>query len=623
MRLLLLAVAAMAATTVRAAERPWRVIHGRNVEVFGQQSPRTLRETAIEIEQFRFVLGNLIRSAKQPQALPTEVYLFDDYDAMKPFVPLYQGKPATLAGYCHCGGTDDASLIVAELQRYSETSEIIYHEYTHLLLHSALSAVPVWFNEGFAEYYSTFRLRGDARAEVGRPIDRHVLLLRERFIPLPELLAVDRSSELYNEGTRRSIFYAESWALVHYLLLGRPNGVEVVNQYLTNFAAGAGSVQALEKAVGMPLKAIDTELRAYVRQLTFRAVTYTLNDSVPVEEPDRAATIAPAEATARLGEIQMRVGRVEDAQRRIEAAAQETPPDGRALLALARLRMQQSRRDEAWPALQKAVELAPRDYAAQYLYGLMLLRGEGDRDRTEPVADRARAAHTALAHAIAIRPDSAAALVWLAYADLQLQANLEEARDATTRALALAPGRLDYALQLGEIRARMGDVVGARQLLAPIAGSNVDSEERDQAARILRFLDERERQSREGFAASRETDSVEVKHEDPKISERETLDLSKTVFRLRDVRPGEQRVFGDLVAIDCGPAGVRFRVHASGADAIGTAQRMDDVELTAYGNAQAVTIGCGLRTPPDRVYLTRRADGTTVAVEFMPKDYVP
>ena len=87
-RILALVVATILAPAAIAADRPWRVIRGRNVEVFGQVSPRTLREIALELEQFRVVLGNLVRGARQPQPLPTEVYIFDDYEAMKPFVPL-------------------------------------------------------------------------------------------------------------------------------------------------------------------------------------------------------------------------------------------------------------------------------------------------------------------------------------------------------------------------------------------------------------------------------------------------------------------------------------------------------------------------------------------------------
>ncbi|HYM22931.1 MAG TPA: hypothetical protein VEU08_06975, partial [Vicinamibacterales bacterium] len=82
------------------------MIRGASVIVVGQQSPRTLRDVAVEIEQFRATLGTLVRGVSRPLSMPTLVMVFDDYDAMKPLVPLYQGKPASLGGFCNCGDGD-------------------------------------------------------------------------------------------------------------------------------------------------------------------------------------------------------------------------------------------------------------------------------------------------------------------------------------------------------------------------------------------------------------------------------------------------------------------------------------------------------------------------------------
>ena len=69
------------------------------------------------------------------------------------------------------------------------------------------------------------------------------------MIPLPELLAVNQSSPLYNEGDRRSIFYAESWALTHYLLTERPNGGAEVNKYVTAVAGGVPADAAFTRCI--------------------------------------------------------------------------------------------------------------------------------------------------------------------------------------------------------------------------------------------------------------------------------------------------------------------------------------------------------------------------------------
>src|SRR5207244_12348069 len=121
----------------------------------------------------------------------------------------------------------------ASLHRGDETSSVVFTEYAHLLMRNSGRGIPLWLNEGLAEYFSTFLLESNGReAIVGRPMAVHLALLNQRLMPVSELLAVGPASPMYNEGDRRSIFYAEAWALTHYLLIARPDGQDVVNRYL-------------------------------------------------------------------------------------------------------------------------------------------------------------------------------------------------------------------------------------------------------------------------------------------------------------------------------------------------------------------------------------------------------
>ena len=507
MKRIFLGMAAVAALTATpgAADRPWTLIRGANVVVVGQQSARTLRGVAIEIEEFRVAFGELVAGAKQPLSIPTFVYLFDDRKAMSPFVPLHDGKPAPLGGYCYCASDSDVSFIALTLGGFEESSAIIFHEYTHLLVHRASRGVPVWLNEGLAEYYSTFRLTGDRlKAEVGRPIDHHVSLLRRESIPLADLLAVGHSSSLYNEAARRSVFYAESWALTHYLLAGRPDGAAAVNRYMTALADGREQGDAFREAFGVTPVEMDKELRQYVRRPSFLSMTYALPARVDVDEPERARTLAAADAEARLGEVQMRIGRMDEATVRIEAAAARGPEVAQAQLTLALLRMRQG--GESAPTvtlLQKAAALAPDDFLTLYTYALALLRQDPDwppstqspqktqNNENSPPDDPREMAHAVLTRAVALNPDSADALAWQAYADVALGVRLPEARAAITRAIALVPGRLDYRLRLAEVCLRQGDHAEARRLLKEIAVAMGDEATSYEARLLLAQLDRR------------------------------------------------------------------------------------------------------------------------------------
>jgi len=548
-------VVASSASNAAAAGRPWREIRSRDVIVYGQQSPSTLRDIAIQLEQFRVVLGDIIKGAKNPQSLPTEVYVFDDPDAIRPYVPLYGGKPASLGGYCRCGSTDDGSLIVVGMSRYAETTPIIFHEYTHLLLRNALERPPVWLNEGLAEYFST----------LGQPIGRHIQTLRERMLPVSDIIDTRQSSALYNEASRKGIFYAEAWALTHYLLTERPDSAAILNRYLETATDHDPNPAALVDATGLSLKQLDVELRRYINRSSYRAVRITNDARIEIAEPSAPRELPAAEAEARLADIQLHADRIDEAAPRVEAAAKAGPNVARAQLVLSFLRMRQGDLAGAFALTRRAAQLAPDDFATQYMYGLATLRGE-DGDGDILTLERARSARQALARAVAINPRSAAALAWLAYADMSANEHLDEARELTQRAIALAPGRTDYAEQLERIE----------QLIA--------------------------------------------------LHNRPVTTVGPRVhLRLREVRAGEERIFGDLLEIACGPGGVRFVVRTASGTVTASAKRMSDVALISFGDdAKDFTVVCGARLPSDTVYLTRLLGSqTAVAVEFLPRGYVP
>ncbi len=212
------------------------------------------------------------------------------------------------------------------------------------------------------------------------------------------------------------------------------------------------------------------------------------------------------------------------------------------------------------------------------VYGLLLLRDTIDAPRGTD--DKRELAHAALTRAVAANPQSADALAWQAYADLAAGTRIDEARDATRRAIALAPSEQSYRLQLAEIEAASAERRAPAVHLPP--HSEVEAEAAPERRRAPPAID----------------------------------------VDLRPVQTGEERVLGDLMSIECGDEGVRFSVRVGSRIVVATAERMLDVELTSFVGTRNLTVGCGPRTPADRVYLTSKG-GQAVAVEFLPRDYVP
>src|SRR5205085_8315307 len=94
---------------------------------------------------------------------------------------------------------------------------VVFHEYVHLILKQSGITLPLWFNEGTAELFSTIETTR-SQITIGEVIPQYISQLRsERLMDVPALMAVGHDSDLYNEQNKIGIFYAESWALVHML----------------------------------------------------------------------------------------------------------------------------------------------------------------------------------------------------------------------------------------------------------------------------------------------------------------------------------------------------------------------------------------------------------------------
>ena len=129
---------------------------------------------------------------------------------------------------------DINTIMLSVARTHDETRHVIFHEAAHWHLNAREGPMPLWLGEGLAEVYATFELPDSKTYAFGAAFQEHVARLQnESLLPLPKLLGIGRDSLLYNEGTRTSIFYAQSWALVHFLFYGEKSpGRAAVQRYL-------------------------------------------------------------------------------------------------------------------------------------------------------------------------------------------------------------------------------------------------------------------------------------------------------------------------------------------------------------------------------------------------------
>ncbi len=80
------------------------------------------------------------------------------------------------------------------------------------------------------------------------------------MLPLKTLFEVDHKSPHYNESKKKGIFYAQSWALMHYLLIGKTGRVEPLTKFLQLQNENVPIDQAFQQAFGMPFETMEKDL---------------------------------------------------------------------------------------------------------------------------------------------------------------------------------------------------------------------------------------------------------------------------------------------------------------------------------------------------------------------------
>jgi hypothetical protein len=123
---------------------------------------------------------------------------------------------------------------------------VAQHEYAHTIVNQVFRHLPLTLNEGFAEYLSTFRA-DDQLAEFGHPISWHRAAIQTmRLRSLDEMFSFDVASLNQLQGDDQALFYAESWAFVHYLLRADVTGGRFT-QFMRAAADGTPIRSAFER----------------------------------------------------------------------------------------------------------------------------------------------------------------------------------------------------------------------------------------------------------------------------------------------------------------------------------------------------------------------------------------
>jgi tetratricopeptide (TPR) repeat protein len=621
----------------QAGAADWMRLRSRNFTLEGDVGAAELTAVARQLEQFREVLARALPDVKLVTPAPLTVVLFAHTSDMKAIALRFEGKPIDLAGFATTSPIGPS--IVLSVERRDRAFRVAYHEYTHLVVSNAMLSLPTWVSEGLAEFYGTFEISEDGRrAVLGRPVsDDEILLLRDGLLPMSEFLRVDEGSKVYNVGADRDLFYAQSWALVHYLLLGNPERGRQFRDYLSRLASGTPADAAFTAAFPQPEK-IAGELSSYVKQSTMRAIGRTFDDRVGSAADFTLAPMTPAEARATLALELVRQRRFDEARVALEWALAHAPETASALTASGLSDLLQGRVTEGVRALRKGAELADGDAMAHYAYGFGAvqcltsdcLREMGGRE----------VARREFQRAVDLQPRFPDALAGLGWAEAATGGNLATAELHYLQAIDLQPGREDYRLNLAQIYLRQENVAKTQALLGPLAASSPRPEVKARAREMLGEL-AAIRARREALAAESAAAAAALAAsggapasrpaDQPAAGAGSTASVVIPVYR--QLGPGESEAEGLLESILCPTGGSIIVVvrHDKGARRFSSA-RLDGIDFITYRDDLAGSVTCGPQRAGLRVRVSFRQpaageaalpagiEGRVVAIEFLPKE---
>ena len=446
------------------AEPQWVEVHSPHFSIVTDAGEKRGRETALRFEQMREVFATLLTRANVDLGVPLQVVAFRNSSEVEQFAPIWNGEPTRIAGLFQ--GSSDHAFIILDMST-ANPWKVVFHEYAHQLLSGNLyGRAGAWFEEGFAEYFSSVEVDGK-HAKVGKIPDSDYASLQHRgMIKVSELFQVTHSSRIYNDTSdRRTVFYVESSMLVHYLYDN-----SLLNQlwnYLRLITDKRISVEdAIQQAFGMTSQQFDQALKAYISNRVSRYSTISIPDFVSSRDLT-SAPLTSADADAVLADVHLHSPYYrEKALPEFQEILQTNPNHAGALRGIGYAYLQQHDFDRAEQNLRRAEQANPKDPRVHFYRALVMERqGKVSKNRAELEEVKEE-----LQSAIELDPafSEPYSLLSLVYAT---GGEIDKALTTIRKAVELSPRNEQYLYNLAMVHLSAQDLDSALALLTALVNS--------------------------------------------------------------------------------------------------------------------------------------------------------
>jgi tetratricopeptide (TPR) repeat protein len=481
--LLCLSSTALVASSKREEDKEphWIRVSSDHFSVLTDADLKKGREVAVRMEQMRAVFGQLLFKNKLKMPEPLEIVALRSDKEYAQIAPVHDGQPIAAPGFFLPG--EDRNYIVLNLFE-DQSWRAVAHQYAHLLLNYNYPATQPWFDEGVAEYFSSVSVN-DTQVEIGgdpelgstsnsnmvgtqmrgadSPQSLTEILSPPVWLAYPDLFTMKHSTAGFQEGSHHSLFYAQSWITVHYLL--NKNKLPETGTYFDLVENQRLPVdQAIQKAYGMTASQFDRAVRDYFKTLqplflawdaskqqngSAQGQTFRFPSPLPGENIGTSSKDLPfAEGDALVAEVTARVPEHRDAAlRRLNALVND--PKLETLVAHRALAWDHIQRKEFGPAteeLNQAMQIDAQDPWVRYELALLTYHSFQSSGRFQGLANLMQDLQIVLDW----NPDFAEAYNMLAMARLE-GGGTHSATAAMQEAIQLNPRSETYLLNMATI----------------------------------------------------------------------------------------------------------------------------------------------------------------------------
>lgn len=364
-------------------DRDWIEVTTPNFRIRSALSEKETINLARHVEDVKAIFEVTIGIGIEDATVPLEIVILRNSGEFKQLV----NSPRK--GGMFLPGLRKNTIVVHDTNGYIPTTELLAREYAYYILGDQRKVnFPLWFKDGFGLVFSTVREKS-GRLLIGDPPEVSAMYLgRWDWIPLGLFL----NRQLYDQSSMRpaSFFYAEAWAVVHYLY-HRPERDTLnadIARYIELLDAGQDDVESFESAFNMKTKSLDRQIRTSIGMNDFSyifAADNTLDELVPDFEP-QVDSLSREQISLTLGHIALSQRNLDAAHHWFNVATEDKATLAQAAAGLGDVYELDGQPRVAESHFETAVKLAPDDPYCQLDIGKHF---HGRARRAKSAEDRA------------------------------------------------------------------------------------------------------------------------------------------------------------------------------------------------------------------------------------------